>query len=244
MAKTLLAKKRAARASSTTARTIARTVKKTANKAKRKTSALPKRRAYLRADERRKSIISAARAVFSRVSLHGARTRELAKAAEVNQATLFEHFDSKEHLFQAAVVQPLLDVMQGMYERANVYNEASSLTEMLSVGAASSQRHLEAMVQVYPLLATALFSDPELGKKLYCEQIAPLLKERGKVMRGVVKDGIDPELLALTAFGMYFAIAMDRNFRGKKNDLSGITKQLTNLIAFGFVKDRVRNSSK
>ena len=46
------------------------------------------------------------------------------------------------------------------------------------------------MVQIYPLLATALFSDPKLGKKLYCEQIVPLLKMRGEVMRGVVKDGV------------------------------------------------------
>jgi TetR/AcrR family transcriptional regulator len=206
--------------------------------------ALPKRRrAYLPAGERRRRIISAAQEVFSRMSLQGARTRELAKAAEVNQATLFEHFESKEELFVAAVVQPLQEVMQGMRDRAQAYRDAASLQEMIQLGLASSQRHLESMVQIYPLLAMALFSDPTLGKKLYCEHIVPLLKERGKAMRSVVKDGVDSELLALAAFGMYFAIAMDLTFRGKKADLSTITKRLMDIVAFGFVKDSLRKKT-
>jgi AcrR family transcriptional regulator len=202
-----------------------------------------RRRAYLPASERRQRIISAAQQVFSRTSLQGARTRELAKAAQINQATLFEHFESKEHLFSVAVVQPLLEVMQGMRDRAQAFSEAGSLEEMLTLGQASSQRHLESIVQIYPLLATALFSDPTLGKKLYCEQIVPLLKARGDVMRGVVKDGVDPELLALAAFGMFLAVAMDRAFRGKKDDLATIAEQLTNMVAFGFVKERARTRS-
>jgi AcrR family transcriptional regulator len=204
------------------------------------TPAAKRRRAYLPASERRRRIICAAQEVFSRTSLQGARTRELAKAAQINQATLFEHFESKEHLFAAAVVQPLLEVMQGMRDRAQALGEAASLEQMLALGQASSRRHLESIVQIYPLLATALFSDPTLGKKLYCEQIVPLLKARGEVMRGVVKDGVDPELLALAAFGMFFAVAMDRAFRGKKDNLSTIAEQLTDMVAFGFVKERVR----
>jgi len=204
------------------------------------TPASKRRRAYLPASERRRRIISAAQQVFSRTSLQGARTRELAKAAQINQATLFEHFESKEHLFAVAVVQPLLEVMQGMRDRAQALSDAASLEEMLALGQASSKRHLESIVQIYPLLATALFSDPTLGRKLYCEQIVPLLQARGEVMRGVVKDGVDPELLALAAFGMFFAVAMDRTFRGRKDDLATIAEQLTNMVAFGFVKERAR----
>src|SRR6201995_2475929 len=85
-----------------------------------------RRRTYLPASERRQRIISAAQKVFAQTSLQGARTRQLAKAAEINQATLFEHFDSKEDLFLAAVVQPLLEAMQGMRERAAAYSKASS----------------------------------------------------------------------------------------------------------------------
>jgi AcrR family transcriptional regulator len=215
--------------------------------AKRAKNSEPKvvarKRAYLPAHERRRRIISAAQEVFSRTSLQGARTRELAKAAEVNQATLFEHFKSKEDLFTAAVVLPLLEAMQGMRARAQAYKKAVSSQDMMTVAQASSQRHLETMLRIYPLLATAFFSDPALGKKLYCEHIVPLLKERGDVMRGVVKDSVDPELLALAAFGMFFAVAMDQSFQGKNEDPAVIAKKLTNLVAFGFVRDRVREKN-
>jgi AcrR family transcriptional regulator len=200
-----------------------------------------RRRAYLPANERRRRIILAAQEVFSRTSLQGARTRELAKAAEVNQATLFAHFESKEDLFAAAVVQPLLEAMQGMRSRAQTYRAATSLKEMLALGQSSAHRHLESMMKIYPLLATALFSDPALGKKLYCEQIVPLLKERGEVMRGVGRDSVDPNLLALLSFGMFFAIAMDQTLQGKNDDLAAIAEQLSDLITFGFVPDRLRN---
>ena len=198
------------------------------------------KRAYLPAHERRQLIISAAQQVFARTSLQGARTRELAKAAAVNQATLFEHFASKEDLFAAAVVQPLLEAMQGMRDRADVYRKATSLKDVLVIAQSSSQRHLETMTKVYPLLATALFSDPTLGRKLYREQLVPMLKERGEVMRGVVKDSVDPDLLALAAFGMFFAVAMDQTFQDKHDDLAVIAQQLTDLVAYGFVPERQR----
>ncbi len=208
--------------------------------AKTSTSTGPskRRRTYLPASERRRRIISAAQKVFSQTSLQGARTRQLAKAAEINQATLFEHFDSKEDLFVAAVVQPLLEAMQGMRERADAYNRATSARDFGTLARASVQRHLESMLKIYPLLATALFSDPALGRKLYCEQILPLLKERGEVMRGVTRDGVDPHLLALAAFGIFFAVAMDGSFQNKSHDPATLAGQVFDLVAFGFARER------
>lgn len=200
----------------------------------------PRRRTYLPAAERRQRIIEAAQQVFAQTTLHRARTRQLAQAAEVNQATLFEHFSSKEDLFFAAVVEPLHQAMQGMRERAQGYREANTPQDMLELGGESVHRHLESMIEIYPLLTAALFSDADVGKKLYREQIAPMLKERGVVMRGVVKDDLDPEVLALAAFGAFFAVAMDRAFRGRKTDLHAVATQLTNLLCFGFVPERLR----
>ena len=197
-----------------------------------------RRRTYLPASERRRRIISAAQKVFAQTPLQGARTRQLAKAADINQATLFEHFNSKEELFVAAVVQPLLEAMQGMRDRADAYVNAPSAKDLRGLVQASVQRHLESMTKIYPLLATALFSDPALGRKLYCEQIVPLLQEHGEVMRGVVRDEVDPHVLALAAFGIFFAVAMDQSFQGKRRDPSTLAAQLSELVAFGFVRDR------
>jgi AcrR family transcriptional regulator len=203
-----------------------------------KATAGKRRRTYLPASERRRRIISAAQKVFSQTSLQGARTRQLAKAAEINQATLFEHFESKEDLFVAAVVQPLLEAMQGMRERADAYNRAASAKDFGTLARASVQRHFESMLKIYPLLATALFADPTLGKKLYCEQIVPLLRERGEVMRGLTRDSVDPHLLALAAFGIFFAVAMDGSFQSKSQDPATLAGQVFDLVAFGFARER------
>src|ERR1700722_1655914 len=79
------------------------------------------RRAYLPAAERRKSIIAAAQQVFARAHLQGARTRDIAKEAEVNQARLFEHFESKQAVGHEAVVRPLIEAMYGAHERVEAY---------------------------------------------------------------------------------------------------------------------------
>ena len=152
------------------------------------------RRAYLPAAERRKLIIAAAQEVFARANLQGARTRDIAKAAEVNQATIFEHFESKVALFHEAVVQPLIDAMRGVQERVEVYETAATPAELARLGQVSTMKHLNDMLQIFPLLTVALFSEPELGRKLYREEIAPLIRQRGEVLRPLVKEGIDPDI--------------------------------------------------
>ncbi len=195
-----------------------------------------RRRAYLPAKERKAQIILAAQEVFARANLQGARTRDIAKAADVNQATLFEHFESKEALFHEAVVEPMIQALQGLEYRAQIYEEANSLEEMQALAEGSAERHLEIMVEIFPLMAAALFSDLELGRKLYCEEIAPLLRERGKAVRRLMKDDIDPELVEMASFGMFFAMAMDKTFMGDKVDISGKAAQLTRLAMAAFTK--------
>ncbi len=193
-----------------------------------------RRRAYLPAEERRQQILAAARKVFSQTSLQGARTRDLAKAAGVNQATIYGHFESKEALFAEAVVEPLMEAMRGMHERAGTYRQASSPEELLSLTEASCRRHLESMEEIYPLLASALFADQQTGRELYQQQIAPLFEKRGDAMREVVKPGIPPDFFSLVAFGMFFAVAMHRNFSGDETPLADHAAQLASLAAFGF----------
>jgi AcrR family transcriptional regulator len=196
------------------------------------------RRTYLPAAERRRLIIAAAQGVFARANLQGARTRDIAKAAEVNQATIFEHFESKVALFHEAVVQPLIDAMRGANERVEVYESASTPAELAHLAQVSTLKHLDDMLQIFPLLTIALFSEPELGRKLYREEIAPLIRQRGEVLRPLVKDGIDPKLVGLMNFGMLFAVAMDRHLGGGSGDLSALASQFSRLSATGFAREK------
>ena len=210
---------------------------KTATAAEAAESPAPRlRRAYLPAKERRRLIIEAAQQVFSRSNLQGARTRDIAKAAEVNQATLFEHFDSKEELFQAAVIEPLLEAMRGMQERARSYEAAESLDDMRQLAQISAQQQIETMLEIFPLFTAALFSDLELGKALYREQITPILKERSAAIRPLVKPGLDADLVEITIFGMIFALAMNQTLGENKTDVAVLAEHLTRIAVTGFVK--------
>jgi len=53
----------------------------------------------LTGEERRRSIIKAARPLFAERGFHGTSIREIAKAANVSEALIYKHFPSKEALF-------------------------------------------------------------------------------------------------------------------------------------------------
>jgi AcrR family transcriptional regulator len=195
-----------------------------------------RRRSYLPAEERRRRIIAAAQEVFARTSLQGARTRDLAKAAGINQATLFEHFESKEALFHEAVVKPLLEAMHGMRDRAQAYESAGSVEELRSLARNSAQRHMEVMIKIFPLFTAALFSDLASGRKLYRGQIAPLLKQRSDAISALIREELKPDFVELATFGIFFAIAMDQTFGGETRDLSDIVDQVMIMTTSGFVK--------
>jgi AcrR family transcriptional regulator len=204
------------------------------------------RRAYMPAAERRKSILAAAQQVFARSNLKGARTRDIARAAAVNQATIFEHFESKEALFQEAVVQPLIDAMRGMHARREMYESAGSPDELAVLAQESASRHVADMVDVFPLFTAALFSDPDLGRELYREHIAPILRQRGEILEGLVREGLDLDFVGLAIFGMTFAIALDRHFGDAEGqpDLSEVARQFTRLSTGGFARDRTTGNKQ
>jgi AcrR family transcriptional regulator len=60
-----------------------------------------KTRTRLSCEERRDSIIGAARKIFSEKGFHGTTTRELAGAARVSEALLFKHFPNKQAIYLA-----------------------------------------------------------------------------------------------------------------------------------------------
>lgn len=58
---------------------------------------------------RRASIIAAAKAVFARHGLEGARTQQIARAAGISEALLFRHFPSKTHIYRAVLREVIAD---------------------------------------------------------------------------------------------------------------------------------------
>jgi hypothetical protein len=120
----------------------------------------------------------------------------------------------------------------------HAYQAAETDAELLELAQASAKVHIERLIEVFPLLTASLFSDADLGRKLYREQILPLLKQRGEVLDGLLKDSVEPEFAGLALFGIMFAVAMDQTFKGKTEDTAELARQLVQFSALGFLKDR------
>lgn len=65
------------------------------------------RRKRRSSEEIRDRVIEAAGEEFERAGYRGATTAAIARRADVTEAQIFRYFDSKSHLFEAAVFEPL-----------------------------------------------------------------------------------------------------------------------------------------
>jgi AcrR family transcriptional regulator len=78
----------------------------------------PRRR--LPAGERRQQILSVAQDAFMRAGYRGTTALEIGRAAGVSEKLVLKHFGSKEGLFRAAVVEPMLELMMRANEDARL----------------------------------------------------------------------------------------------------------------------------
>jgi AcrR family transcriptional regulator len=95
----------------------------------------PVRRRRLPRAERRELILAAADAAFGERGLHGASLDDIARAAGVTKTLLYEHFDSKDALYEACVERA----------RADLFGEIERVAEQATTPA----ERLAAFVDVY-----------------------------------------------------------------------------------------------
>lgn len=197
----------------------------------------PRRRKRLAASERREQIIKAAQKVFIRSGLGGSRTRELAREAGVNEATLFTHFKTKEELFDAAVVEPLERLAQSEIYIASNYRRATTKEEQTRVNQEAHRRLLDTIKEVYPLLVTALFSDTERGRQFYKDHLYPWFQAMAPTHResfdGRQRKDLDPEVLSMIGVGAYMAVVMDHHFRNAEMDHEKMVRIVSTLFDSG-----------
>ena len=77
------------------------------------------------AAERKAQIVSAARDMFVRYGYSGTRTRHIAEAAGVTEAVLYQHFPSKEALFEEAIVTVLTKTRSDILMHTRAVAEAA-----------------------------------------------------------------------------------------------------------------------
>ena len=187
---------------------------------------------------RRAEIVSAARQVFFERGLAGARTKEIALAAGVNEGVLYRYFSSKEEMFQAAIIDPLEEFFERLLPlEAGGINAAPTVEQREKLIHQAEREWIEAMEEIVPLLGVALFSDKENGRRFYTERLFPLITRAIEVAplstASWARPGVDSAVLVLSIFGINFAVALDRYFRDADDAIDDLVPKIVDQVVYG-----------
>jgi AcrR family transcriptional regulator len=152
----------------------------------------------LRKNDTKDRIVEAAVQLFSRQGYSGTSTREIARLADVNEASLFHHFARKQDLFWAA--------LQGRIERLRVRRE---LWDALRHPGSSPEVVLPLVVELLVhltsyhrelirLFMVGFLEMRPATERLYRQEFGPLVEAIGGYLTHAVKRGVlhdlDPAL--------------------------------------------------
>lgn len=178
-------------------------------------------RKRLSAEERKRSILEAAREQFAETGdIGGTTTKMIAKRAGVSEAILYRYFDSKEDLYIEAVVDPLRDIVEKTAAAVEDYPESVSEEERTERAQGFYAKTIERMTDSLPLLGLVLFGEPATAKKFYDRCWRPSLERLSNAWRTYyeengVEDYPDTDVAARITFGACMMYALDARY-GKR----------------------------
>ena len=163
----------------------------------------------------RQRIIDAASELSSQVGYTRATTKAIAKAAGVNEVTLFRHFGTKQDLFAAAIEQYGGPAMAPALEAQLTGDYRQDLTTVGSIFLAILLERRE-MLQLLlcesahiPNVRTVLARNPREFREMLARYLRSLM-EQGKVREQ------HPEAMAQAFMGMFFAYAISLGILGEE----------------------------
>jgi len=193
----------------------------------------------LSADERREHIIDSARLVFEKSGFDGARTRDLAAAAGVNEALLYRHFGSKEELFEVAVAAPLERTVAKLVQLSGDPPEFFD-----SQGVVMHERTcqfvydlLGVMDEIGPLLGVVLFGQADRAAEYFRNRIEPTLAQIDDVVGANLSawshKEFDIALFVRLTVGMTWFLTIADKLCERKRDRAATADAITNMILEG-----------
>ena len=156
----------------------------------------------LRAADRRKQILEVATRLFARQGFRGTTTRQVADAAKVNEALIFRHFPTKEHLYWGVLNEKMRnrgahqEMSRRLAESKDIHELFTTLAEDL----------LQRDVTLSRLLWFSALENHRLAGRFFKTYVAKYYEElaehvRQKQARGEFRK-IDPMLAARGFLGM------------------------------------------
>jgi AcrR family transcriptional regulator len=194
-------------------------------------------------EARRSQIIAAAREVFLRHGFAGTRVRDIAAQAGITDNWVYMRFATKAAIYEAAVTEPLDAMVDELIQATGDVTTAgpSSLEERQRVLERFHRVMLAHMLEAAPLLAVALFSDPEAGRRYYREVVLPRFTDAVAAVIGDIT-GWPPESLRLdlmveAVLGLHFGLALDSVFDEHAVDPRAVARQLAVIFGSGITDE-------
>ncbi len=191
-------------------------------------------RKRLPAPQRRATIIKAARAVFiARGDVGSATIRDIAKKARINEAVIYQHFASKEELFEAAIVEPLEEAVR-LIRRFTRERPPVTEEEWRTRVRQYNLHMAAAMKEIGPLLGLVLFGDQRLARRFYRRCLLPEIARMAEGGRGF-GPSYPGHVGSLATFGAALMLATDARYNPDSPELEEAVEQFTRLMVDGFI---------
>lgn len=194
---------------------------------------VPQRRPRRPGAERRIDILAAARRVFIRLGYAAATIREVAAEADVNHASMYRLFQSKEELFEESVAAPL--------EKAMLHGIEPVAGE---IGIIAATEHfvadmLVAMNELGPLL-NVVFGDAERAEHFYRHHLQPALSRIQANAESNLPtwnhSGVDVGVIARMIYGICWFLALDQRYGdGKKKATADVANEVSHILLNGML---------
>jgi len=186
---------------------------------------------------RRSQLLEAARAEFLAQGYSGARLQTVAKACGVTEALVYKHFESKEELFDAAVMQPLHDLLARRIEDiANLPVDPQGQAQL-----ATTRDFMRTLLATFcesiKPMGVVLFGEPAHAQAFYLRHVRPLIDAavdaaEATIMRWPHRD-YDVRTAMNAAFGMAYWLALDRSFGQSSDPLEVAAEKLADILFHG-----------
>ncbi len=186
--------------------------------------------------ERRAQILAAAREEFLRTGPDGARISDIADRAGINVALLYRHFESKEQLFDAAIVEPLIERLGQLVDEVTAQvTDPDDIEELTRV---FYRALLAIFLDTIEVLGVVLFSDRAAGHVFYQKTIVPFLDNLVEVVRisaDRAPQKLSPEITVPVCVGMCWGIALDGHFRDSSIDFDVAAAAIASITRHGLI---------
>jgi AcrR family transcriptional regulator len=186
---------------------------------------------------RRDYILLAAERVFAREPFDEASMQEIAREAGIGMHGLYQHFTSKQELYEAIVLARLDEVRERMASASGKADPAERI-RLLAVAHAA---HFLERPHFFPVWASQRLSR-EWGLKSGVSEalerrLADVEAELAEAIQAAVKKGLlrplGTRLLASVAIGIFTSVIQEQLLRGKSRDSEACAAQMLELFFLG-----------